>query len=87
MTNIPGYGIGTPPLREIFASKKTHAYWLAPWVGPQHGFKRLACLPRRRCVLSMTLNGWHDKLSGVMNRSVLLSVLGRDFKPPFYGRP
>ena len=26
MTNIPGYGIGIPPLREIFASKKTHAY-------------------------------------------------------------
>ena len=26
MTNIPGYGIGTPPLREFFASKKTHAY-------------------------------------------------------------
>lgn len=37
MTNIPGYGIGTPPLREAFnekllavlsnfASKKTHAY-------------------------------------------------------------
>lgn len=42
MTNIPGYGIGTPPLRETFASKKTHAYWLAPGVGPQHGFKRLA---------------------------------------------
>lgn len=31
----------------------------------------------------MALNGWHDKLSGVMNRYVLLSVLGRDFKPPF----
>lgn len=55
MTNIPGYGIGTPPLREIFASKKTHAY---------------------RQALSTALNGWHDKLSGVMNRSVLLSVLG-----------
>lgn len=37
MTNIPGYGIGTPPLSEYFdekrlavlsnfASKKTHAY-------------------------------------------------------------
>ena len=38
-------------------------------------------------VLSMTLNYWHDKLSGVMNRYVLLSVLGRDSKPPFYGRP
>lgn len=35
----------------------------------------------------MALNYWHDKLSGVMNRYVLLSVLGRDFKPPFYGRP
>lgn len=44
-------------------------------------------VPRRRYVLSMTLNGWHDKLSGVMNRYVLLSVLGRDSKPPFYGRP
>lgn len=81
MTNIPGYGIGTPPLREIFdekrlavlssfASKKTHAYSVL-----------------YRQALSMALNGWHDKLSGVMNRYVLLSVLGRDFKPPFYGRP
>lgn len=70
MTNIPGYGIGTPPLREIFASKKTHAYSVL------YGQ-----------ALSMALNGWHDKLSGVMNRYVLLSVLGRDSKPPFYGRP
>ena len=62
MTNIPRHEIGTPPLRETFASKKAY-------------------------VLSKTLNGWHDRLSGVMNRYVLLSVLGRDSKPPFYGRP
>ena len=70
MTNIPRHEIGTPPLSEFFDEK------------------RLAVLSsffasKKAYVFSTTLNGWHDRLSGVMNRYVLLSVLGRDFKPPF----